>query len=435
MRHILTGFGALILYVNTTLAANTEQDLQQAVELLNAGSPGQAYERLLEKHEADSVNPQEWFLLGIAAKQAGRLADAAAYFERLLALDPEAARARLELAEIAYRLGEGDKARQLLLDVKAANPPPGVVATIDRFIANIAASEQAQKDWRARASLGWLYDSNANAGPDIDSVLLFGLPFILSGNARETADNAWTARLGFDHIKGISDRVNWQSNLSVNWTDYNDLNNLDALYLSFSTGATLRSSERMIWSLPVVADRVKIGHDDSYYSYSYGVAPQWRYLFNDRLSFSLGAAVSKKKYRRNAARHLTALALSPALDYRISERGSLRIGVTGARENSGLAIYSSDSWGVNAAYFHNFSQNFIAIVRAGYSDARYQGREAAFTEKRHDKTARLALDLVYYIAPIKSELSLSISRTLNNSNLPIYQYHRNQVSLSLQRAF
>lgn len=435
MRHILTGFCALILYVNTALAANTEQDLQQAVELLNAGSPGQAYERLLEKHETDSVNPQEWFLLGIAAKQAGRLADAAAYFERLLKLDPEAARARLELAEIAYRLGEGDKARQLLLDVKAANPPPGVVATIDRFIANIAASEQTQKDWRARVSLGWLYDSNANAGPDIDSVLLFGLPFILSGNARETTDNAWTARLGFDHIKGISDSVSWQSNLSVNWTDYNDLNNLDALYLSFSTGATLRSSERMLWSLPVVADRVKIGHDDSYYSYSYGVAPQWRYLFNDRLSFSLGAAVSKKKYRRNAARNLTALALSPALDYRISERGSLRIGLTGARENSGRAIYSSDSWSVNVAYFHNFSQNFIATIRAGYSDARYQGREAAFTEKRHDKTARLSLDLIYYIAPIKSELSFSISRTLNNSNLPIYQYHRNQVSISLQRVF
>lgn len=49
---------------------------------------------------------------------------------------------------------------------------------------------------------------------------------------------------------------------AVNWTDYNDRNNLDSL------GATLRSSERMIWSLPVVANRVKPGHDDSYYSYS-----------------------------------------------------------------------------------------------------------------------------------------------------------------------
>ena len=91
--------------------------------------------------------------------------------------------------------------------------------------------------------------------------------------------------------------------------------------------------------------------------------------------------------------------------------------------------------GVNVAYLHNFSQNFIATARAGYSDARYQGREAAYTEKRHNKTARLALDMVYYIAPIKSELSFSVSRTLNNSNLPIYQYHRNRVSLSLQRAF
>ena len=435
MWNILAGLCALIFCANIALAANTEQDLQRAVELLNADSPGQAYELLLEKHEAGSVNPQEWFLLGIAAKQAGRLEEAAVYFERLLELDPEAARARLELAEIAYRLGEGGKARQLLLDVKAANPPAGVAATIDRFIANIAASEQAQKNWRVRASLGWLHDSNANAGPDIDSVLLFGLPFILSGDARETTDNALTARLGFDHIKGIGDSLSWQSNVSVNWIDYNDLNNLDSLYLSFSTGPALRSSERMIWSLPLVADRVKIGHDDSYYSYSYGVAPQWRYLFSERLSFSLGAFVSKKKYRNNNARNLTALALSPSLDYRIGEKGSLRIGITGARENSGLAFYSNNLWGVNAAYFHNFSQNFIAAVRAGYSDSRYRGREVVYTVNRHDKTTRVGLDLVYYIAPINSELSLSISHTRNNSNLPLYEYDRNQVSLSLQVVF
>ena len=126
MWNILAGLCALIFCANIALAANTEQDLQRAVELLNADSPGQAYELLLERHEAGSVNPQEWFLLGIAAKQAGRLEEAAVYFERLLELDPEATRARLELAEIAYRLGEGDKARQLLLDVKAANPPAGV---------------------------------------------------------------------------------------------------------------------------------------------------------------------------------------------------------------------------------------------------------------------------------------------------------------------
>lgn len=89
---------------------------------------------------------------------------------------------------------------------------------------------------------------------------------------------------------------------AVNWTDYNDRNNLDSL------GATLRSSERMIWSLPVVADRVKIGHD---------------------------------------------------------------------------------------------------------------------------KTACLALDLIDYSAPIKSELSFSLNRTLNNRNPPLYQYYRNQVLLTL----
>lgn len=433
-KHIIS---LLVFALSSTsvLAANTDQDLQQAVSLLQGGSPKQAYERLLQNHEQNSKNPQEWFLLGISAKQSGRFEEATRYFERLLEIDPNASRAKLELAEIAYQQGNGNEAKQLLLDVKAANPPAGVVATIDRFIANIAASEQQQKSWRLRASVGWMHDTNANAGPDVDSVLLYGLPFVLSTDAKETSDDALVTRLGFDHLKGISNTLSWQSNLSASWTDYRDLNNLDALYLSFSTGATWKQNGRMIWSLPVVADWVKIGHDNSYYSYSYGIAPQLRYLLNDRLSFSVGTSVSKKKYQSSSDRDLTAWALSPSLDYKVSEKGSLRLGLTGAKEDSGLDIYSNKLWGVNASYFHNFSKDLIATVRAGYSDSQYKGFEAAYTEKRHDKTTRFGLDLTYHVAPIDSELLFSISHTNNDSNLPMYEYGRNQVSLSLRKVF
>ena len=63
------------------------------------------------------------------------------------------------------------------MEVKAKNQNPKVGENIDRFLAAI--SQGTPKTWRITGNLGWMYDSNANAGPTTDSVILFGLPFIL----------------------------------------------------------------------------------------------------------------------------------------------------------------------------------------------------------------------------------------------------------------
>jgi len=68
-------------------------------------------------------------------------------------------------------------------------------------------------------------------------------------------------------------------------------------------------------------------------------------------------------------------------------------------------------------------------------DTRYQGLEAAFTEIRHDKTARLSLGASYRLAKLGAEVSLSVSYTKNDSNLSLYEYDRTQVSLTIGKTF
>lgn len=143
---ILTTFVCISLFpLSPLFASNSDIDLQNAVQKLETGEPQEALDILLKKHDASSTNPQEWFLLGIAAKLVGEYEEANNYFEKLLQIDPNAHRAKLEMAEIAYRFGMNERAKQLLLDVKAANPPAGVALTIDRFIANIAAQDSQEK--------------------------------------------------------------------------------------------------------------------------------------------------------------------------------------------------------------------------------------------------------------------------------------------------
>lgn len=264
---------------------------------------------------------------------------------------------------------------------------------------------------------------------------MYGLPFLLSDEAKENNDNALLVNVGFDYIKSIKDSLSWQSNLSGSWTDYQDLNNLDSIYISFSTGATWRQNSHMIWSMPLVTDWLKFGYNENYYSYSYGLAPQLRYVINKTLSANIATSISRKEYQNSVDRALMAYSFSPSFDYKILQDGTIRIALTAATERSGLDFFSNNQFGINGLYFHNFSKNLVTTIRVGYSDTNYLQNELAYPDERHDKTIRYGFDIVYHIEPIASEVVFTINQTNNSSNIDMYDYDRTQTSLLLRKAF
>jgi len=188
---------ALAAHSSPTLAATPEQ-LQQAQALLSAEQPDQALGLLEAAHDPATASTQEFFLLGVAAKQAGQLSRSEGYFRSALQREPNAGRIRLELAEVLFRQGKLDDSRAELVTVRAMNPPEQVRQNIDGFIAQVdqaranpnAGPRGPQKNWNAYITVGFTSDSNVNAGPDSDTVFLYGLPFTLSSAAQETQDTA-----------------------------------------------------------------------------------------------------------------------------------------------------------------------------------------------------------------------------------------------------
>ena len=425
---------ALLAAISPAYAANTQETLAEAAGLLQKDKPADSLALLLAKHEATTATAQEWFLLGTAAKQAGKLEDAVEYFEKVLSIDPNADRVKLELAAVTYQLGNAERAKTLLLDVKAAKPPAGVVSNIDRFLATIE-SNQGQKNWRVRASAGWIYDSNVNAGPNESIISMFGLPFRLSTDAKPREDNAYILGLGFDHAIPVNGSVGWQSNVNVNWRDNFTVNTLDSLYLSASTGPVWKQNGHLIWSMPVIGDWVRYGYDNDYFSFSYGVAPQVRYLASNKLGLNLATTVLGKSFYNQSARELISWTVTPSVDYQVTESDSLRFGVTAGQEHSGVNFYSNDRWFLNANYFHNFSREFLVSLNGSYGDAFYQGKEAAYNNIREDTRASIGLDLIYHIEKINTDVVTSASYTSNDSNLAIYEYDQTQVSVNLRSAF
>ncbi len=430
----------LISFSSIGYTQNSSETLKQATDLLNGGKPVQAYQLLQQGYTAKKASNQELFLLGMSAKQSGDSTAAKQYFEQLLARDPNAARVKLELAETVFQLGEKQYAKNLLIDVKKMNPPQGVLQNINGFIAQID-NPNAQRhstkrgSWSVWGEVGFMVDSNANAAPAIDTVTMYNIPFTLSNNAKKTDDTAKVIKLGASHHMNLGKSVSWQTALSAHWQDYKKLSQLDSLQFSLQTGPSFQLSEKASLYVPFTGNRVKIGHQQSYYYYSYGLSPRLRYAFSPRMNLNSSLTISKRKYKSDNKPDVTTVSLTPSVQYALSTNDVINTGLMIGKTKSSNDFESNNSLGAFVNYQHQFDNGFLVAGSLSYDRQNYRGKEAAFSSVRKDKLFNASISITKKIKAINADLSLSISHSNNNSNLPLYDYKRNQTYLSLSKSF
>lgn len=157
---------ALVLAL-TALAAHADpQAIQRARGLLGAGNAKQAYAELAPLQDKLAGEPEYDYLLGVAALDSGRMAEAIVAFERVLALLPNHAGAQMDLARAYYATGSFDLAEAGFLKLRAANPPPAAQQAIGRYLDAIQARKRrTQQGWASFGELGLGYDSNITGVP------------------------------------------------------------------------------------------------------------------------------------------------------------------------------------------------------------------------------------------------------------------------------
>lgn len=414
-----------------TLYANESGEKEAQNALVNQ-QPQQAYGLLSKEYAAGTLSNQGLFLLGMAAKESGNLTESEKYFTELLTKEPNALRVKLELAEVYYVGGQNDKAKAMLTEVKASNPPPKVGENIDRFLAVMEGG--GQKNWSAYAGIGMMYDTNANMGPNIDSVLMYNLPFTLSSSAKNTSDWATILKAGGDYIHRLDDRWAMQGSIGISGIDYRTVDNFDSLNLTLSAGPSYHEG---LWtvSIPYVLNRVTIGHDQSYYSLSHGIAPQVSYELTQRVLLQASLAYQKKHFHNNDDRDGHSVTFSPMGRYLIDNSSYVTLGGYIGRETSGIDTWANTSHGINAGYFNALSREWSLYVSPSYSKTDYDGIEAAYGTGRLDKHFEVTANVNYQIAPWGTNVTLSYTYTKNSSTIDMYDYNRQQTMLTLTKNF
>src|SRR5471030_3202240 len=157
------------------------------------------YDAAFQEMLKQPANLDVLFKFATLASLTGDLEGAISSLERMLLINPNLPRVRLELGVLYFRLASYEVARTYLEGaLNSPNLPPEVRQRAQDFMAQIVDREQPSH-FSGEAFIGWRYQSNANLGPATPNVLLFGLTSTLNQASVGTPDWGTVASLQVRH--------------------------------------------------------------------------------------------------------------------------------------------------------------------------------------------------------------------------------------------
>ena len=371
---------------------------------------------------------QSRFDFGIQAMKSGDYDVAIYNFQEMLAENPNLPRVRLELARAYSLSGKRMFATREFKSVLDSNPPEQVRENIERYLSSIGGLPR----WDFDVSVGYMYDDNVTAGTDDDVVYFYGLPFVLDESAKKQADSAMLISVNVSHVSPISDSVSWVSYFNFNSTDYFSLNKFDFQMLRGSTGPSWKKG-KTIWRVPVVWDYAFLGSDR--YSAGIGIRPGFSTYLATDLIVSGSVLLERKQhyFRRDRTGYLSGFDLS--VRKILSKDFSVSAGYQFWMEDAKLAVLSNDTDVLYMALSKKLKEDLTVRVASVFSWSDYDKGSPAFGNKvREDFRKRVSISLQKNISK-RTDLLVEYCRTMNDSNLNLYEFDRNQISVSLRFTF
>lgn len=414
--------------------------IEQAETLMKENRAADAYALLLPREDAMAGDPRFDYVFGVAALDAGHPDKATLALERVLALQPNFAGARLDMGRAYFNLGDYPRARAEFNTVLGQNPPPAARQTIERYLAAIAEREKA----RDTLLTGFLelvggYDSNVNNSTSQASVAvpaLGNLVFTLDASNVEKHDTytmlAGGAEVSHQFRPGLAAFAGTGGRYRTNQNeDRFDIASVDG------RGGLAFGGQRWLGRLSLQGERFYL--DRKRNRDSKGAATDVRYAVNDNWSGT--AFLQHNQFRftdpnlqiNDFNQTLGGVAVTRTLG---SPRRALIGSFYGGHENAinDRADGDKDMEGWRAAAQFDFADSLDFFIAVGGQRGRYKKVNLAFQTERRDKLYDGAVGFVWRLGQAWS-LRPQCGYSKNDSNIPIYEYQRLDCSIGARYQF
>lgn len=428
--------------------------LRNAEALVKNGKPGEAYQLLepLEFQHAGKVRFD--YLIGIAALDSGHPDRATLAFERVLAVNPDSAAARLDMARAYYQLGDMPRARTEFSAALRQNPSPAVRANIQKYLDAIDAQKNGKRTrYSGYVEAGGGRDSNVNYSTGQSSVFVDSVmtTVALEPTSVKVSDNYLTAAAGGEVSQGLNANWSLYAGADIRKQANRTHTDFDSLNTDWRAGIVHETqSDRLRAGL--VGSRYELG--GSNHNRTSGYKVEWRHVFSPANQLNVFTQSVQYRYAEPIMQpndvdqqayglgwqhvmHEGQSALSGSVHFGAEKDVSPAITVPGigiinpsngrndgAKRFSGLRIGGQTTVGERTSLF----------ASAGTQTGDYNKVNYLFLRKRKDSLYDLNVGANWHWGKLWT-LRPQLSYSRNDSNIAIYDFDRMDVSLSVRRDF
>lgn len=444
---------ALLLAV-TLFAAPAFADpkvIQSAQRLLAAGNAKQAYAELSAVADKLAGNIEFDYLLGVAALDSGKIDEAIIAFERVLAVNPNHAGAKLDLARAYYTSGAFDLAEATFENLKLSNPPPLALQSINRYLAAIQERKKLTRSgMTGYGELSMGYDTNLTGVPgDFSNAVLnaFGLPGVdPTGNSIKRKAPFVGVQGGIDYFKPLSRGFSLFAGLEGRGRAYRKEPDFNLVSGEARVGSTLNQGPQQ-WRLLVNASQFrqegqapgepKPTNDRN----AAGLALDWRLALDQRNQIGAAIQVSRQRFPDNNLEDFDQVLVSASWLRSFEAKGLPLLYLTAfhTRDEAdnklpdGIADKSKRISALRSYLQYSLSPNLQLFNGLGYTERKDQSPFARATQVEfgRDRMADLSLGFNWKFQPTCT-LRVQWLYSKNDSNIAIYDYTRSEVSSAVR---
>jgi len=416
--------------------AQEDELIGRAVALHRAGKAKEAVEQLLPQEAARAGDPDFDYALGLAAADAGMPGVAIPALQRVLAVQPDNAQARAEIARVYAMAGDIDTARTEF-DTVVADPslPDPVRQRFDRLVRDYArqiAGGGNSLSGFADAEAG--YDSNINQATSAGTITLPAFAFLgpatLGASARRRDAAFGQVQAGLSAQAGLSRQTRvFVSALGFLRENVDD-RGFDQAAVTGTAGIGHTLTNRDVLSLSAQGQQFWLG--GSPYRKSYGGIAQYTHRLPSGKALSVTGSYTRLDYNGGSGRD--ADRFSGSLSYvGRNSYASLNAGVERTGQ-AGFAHLGNDFVAIQTGLEKPVARRLAILASVGGEYRDYRSADPLFLAGRRDVQLDASLGLRALLADGITARP-RVTWTRNCSNFDLYDYKRVTASIGLRAEF